>query len=355
MKIIIATGASGGHIFPALSLAEEFKDKHDIIFVCEQGKSEILIEEAGFKTLAISIVKPRSLKNMFSFIFSLVRSFGESLRIINSFKPEVAVGFGSFVSFPLIAAAKIKGLPTVIHEQNAVPGLANRILANFSNKIAVSFSESNKYFPGQKRVLTGCPVRPELLKADKASARQFFNLKSNKFTILVLGGSQGSHNINVKFMQVLREIKEKDNLQVIHLTGSADYEWVRSEYQKIGIEHCVFAFLKEMGYAYKSADLVISRAGASAIAEIALLGVPAILVPYPFARAHQLENARAMADKGAAVLIKDADLSAQVFKGHILRLLNNRCLLQEMAQKARDFSMPYAAKDLANVITGLVR
>lgn len=354
MKVIIATGASGGHLFPALGLAEELKNNGEIIFICDQGQAEEGIRKKGYRAKTLIIMKLRSWLNILPFVFYLSKAFGQSLRIINDFKPDVVVGFGSYVSFPAVMAAKVKGIPTIIHEQNVIPGRANRMLANFVNKIAISFSDSAKYFPRAKILLTGCPLRQDLLNVDKTVALQKFNLVADKFTILVLGGSQGSHHLNIKFIQAISGIQTQDNLQIIHLTGAGDYELVKAEYKKKGIGHCVFAFLEEMGYAYKLADLVISRAGASAITEIALFGLPSILVPYPFAYGHQLQNAKVLADAGGAILIRDEDLSADLLQKNILRLINNRRQLQEMAQKTTSRAMPDAARDLANIVREMV-
>lgn len=353
MKIIIVTGASGGHLFPALGLAEELKNNGEIIFICDQGKAREGISKKGYQAIVASSKKFRSWLNLFPFIFHLGQAFGQSLKIINDFKPQVVVGFGSYVSFPVVMAAKVKGIPTIIHEQNVMPGRANRILAQFVDRIAVSFAESERCFPKQKVFLTGCPIRSDILNVDKIGAGKRFNLSADKFTILVLGGSQGSHNLNVKFIQAISGIETKHNLQVIHLSGAVDYESVRAEYKRMGITHCVFAFLEEIGYAYKLADLVISRSGASTIAEITLFGIPAILVPYPFAYGHQLQNAKVLADYGGAIIIRDEDLSADLLRDKMLKLINDKQLLQEMSQKSRRLAMPYAAENLADVVRSI--
>jgi UDP-N-acetylglucosamine--N-acetylmuramyl-(pentapeptide) pyrophosphoryl-undecaprenol N-acetylglucosamine transferase len=354
MKIIIATGASGGHIFPALSLAEELKKDWEIIFICDKGKAEEGIKKAGYRVIAVTARKLRSWLDIFSFISGQVSLLRQSLKIIKDFQPDVVAGFGSYVSFAAVMAARIKGVPAIIHEQNVMPGRANRLLAGLVNRIAVSFAESQNYFPKDKTFITGCPVRRELLSVDKAEALQRFNLSADKFTILVLGGSQGSHILNTKVSGAITGMERRDDLQVIHLAGSADQEWVESEYRKAGITHCVFAFLEGMGYAYKIADLVVSRSGASAVAEISVFGLPAILVPYPFAYGHQLYNAKVLVDAGGAILIQDADLSENLLQENIQRLMNDRRKLQEMAQKSRTRAMPDAAGDLAKAVRGMI-
>jgi UDP-N-acetylglucosamine--N-acetylmuramyl-(pentapeptide) pyrophosphoryl-undecaprenol N-acetylglucosamine transferase len=352
MKIIIATGASGGHIFPALSLADELRDNFEIVFVCDKGKSRESISQKGYKAVAISAVKPGPARNIFFFLWRLFKSFVESIRIIRDFKPDVVAGFGSYVSFAVVLAAKSKKIPTIIHEQNVIPGKANRILSGIVDKIAVSFAEGRKYFPESKVVLTGCPLRRDLLGIDEKLARERFNFVADKFTILVSGGSQGSHHLNLEFIKAISGIEDKRDLQVIHLTGSFDYDLVKSEYGRMGIAHCVFAFLEEMGYAYKIADLVISRAGASAITEIVFFRKAAILVPYPFAEAHQIQNAKILTDKGGALLIEDSDLSAEILRENILELKNNRELLNQMAMKNNGLAGIDAAKNLADEVKG---
>jgi len=352
MKIIIATGGSGGHIFPALSLADELKKEAEIVFVCDRGKSQDTISNRGYEAIPLSVVKP-SLKNIFPFSWRLIKSYGESAEIINTRQPHAVVGFGSYASFTTVLAASAKKIPTIIHEQNVVPGQANRVLSVFADRIATSFAESARYLPKQKIILTGCPIRRELLNAYREEAFKKLGLSRDKFTILVLGGSQGSHNINVNTTEALKGLPDKNRLQVIHITGEADCDLLKSRYQKIGIEHCVFAFLPEMGYAYRLADLIISRAGASTIAEIALFSIPAILVPYPFARGHQMQNAKALSDKGAAVLIEEKNLFPAALKD-VLNLLQDRQLRERMSKASKEVAVPDAAKNLAQAVKDLI-
>lgn len=352
MKIIISTGSSGGHVFPALAVADELKKSNEILFICDKGKREEVIREKGYCCFAVSLTRFKGLSSLPAFLSSLRRAYQDCLKTLDDFSPQALAGFGSYASVSAVLAARRREIPVIIHEQNVLPGRANRFLARFADKVAVSFPEGGKYFPKNKVVYTGCPVRPELISVDKIVARQHFGL-SDRFTILVLGGSKGSHNLNDKFVAAIRNFPQRNRLQVIHLCGEADYQLVREAYQEIGITHCVFAFFKEMGYAYKLADLVISRAGASAISEIALFGLPAILVPYPFARGHQRCNAGVLTKAGGAILIEDEDLSWQALGENILKLINDPQRLKEMGQKSLSCAAPEAVKKLAAQIIEL--
>ncbi|MFZ5799876.1 MAG: UDP-N-acetylglucosamine--N-acetylmuramyl-(pentapeptide) pyrophosphoryl-undecaprenol N-acetylglucosamine transferase, partial [Candidatus Omnitrophota bacterium] len=220
-------------------------------------------------------------------------------------------------------------------------------LAGFADKIAVSFPESRRYFPKGKTVYTGCPVRKELLSVDRDAALRRFGFQDDKFTVLVLGGSKGSHSLNEKFIEALRDFPQKERLRIIHLCGDTDYQRVSKAYQEIGVSHLVLAFLKGIGYAYKLADLVVSRAGASAIAELASFGLPAILVPYPFAGGHQYFNARVLTKAGAAIMVEDKALSGAALKQNILGLMDDRQRLKEMGRKSLSCAAPEAVEDLA--------
>jgi UDP-N-acetylglucosamine--N-acetylmuramyl-(pentapeptide) pyrophosphoryl-undecaprenol N-acetylglucosamine transferase len=347
MKIMIVAGASGGHVFPALALAEELKSECQIKFICDRGWPLENIIGKGYDAEGISVTRRKGGWGTFPFAANLFKAFGESLKIIDGFQPDALVAFGSYVSFPAAVAARLKKIPILIHEQNILPGSANRVISRFATKVAVSFAESKKYLPKRKTVLTGCPIRRQLSEAEKGSALKRFGMKENKFTILVLGGSQGSQSINLQFLGALRGMDEKNNLQVIHLTGKSDYLQVERAYQDMEVIHSTFAFLEEMGYAYKLADLIISRAGASAIAEISYFARPAILIPYPFAGSHQLYNARVLSREGAAVLIEDKDLSVQALKREIIKLINSPVLLAQMSGKSAALAMPAAASALA--------
>ncbi len=387
MRIIIAASGRGGHLFPALSLAQELKrNNFQIYFVLDKGGSDQEVIKRGFalESLSATSIKLNSLKTFFGSTIGLLKSFVESLAILRRVKPRAVVGFGGYASFPVVLLAAIKGIPTVIHEQNVIPGRANRMLSLWAGKIAISFLATQKYFNSSKTVFTGTPVREELLAAREEDALKEFNLEKDKFTILVMGGSQGSRRINQAFIDAASSLKDallrpapfgqgfeglsceavhesstakKDALtfQVIHIAGRDDYDYVKNAYAKTNLRVCCIAFLEKMGYAYSIADLVISRAGASSLSEIAAFRIPSILVPYPFARNHQMANASVFRELGAAVIIEDKDLSGEKLRAVLSQLLSQKGRLKKMQEGFGRIGAVDAAKKLAQVVTSVIK
>jgi UDP-N-acetylglucosamine--N-acetylmuramyl-(pentapeptide) pyrophosphoryl-undecaprenol N-acetylglucosamine transferase len=353
MKIIIASSNTGGHIFPALSLAQKLKQKNfQIYFVTDKGRIENKIIEKGFNLETISATKlylnsPLAFLNS---VINLLKSFPESAAIINKINPDVVIGFGGYASFPAVMTAGIYKIPVIIHEQNVIPGRVNRIASFFAKKVAVSFPEAKKYFNSRKVITTGCPIREDLFQVGKDAALKEFNFKSDKFTILVMGGSQGSHKINEQFIKVISKIEDISMFQIIHLTGRNDFNYVKNTYGRTGVSACCVAFLEEMSYAYSIADLIISRAGASTLAEIITFKIPSVLIPYPFAYGHQKANAIILAEKGASIIIEDKDLSAEKLKEVLLQFLNSRDSLKKMKDALDKINVLNAADNLAELV-----
>ena len=279
--------------------------------------------------------------------FDLVRSFF----IISRYSPDVVVGFGGYVSSPVALAAYALGIPVVVHEQNVVPGRANSMLFRFAKKIAISFEETKKYLGrySDKAVLTGNPIRASLLKDDKAANIGKLGLDPSKFTVLVVGGSQGAHNLNKAVLEAIAGTDggKRRMMQIIHITGIADYGWASQAYEELDIEHRVFSFVDNIQEAYSASDLVVTRSGASAIFEIAHFGRPMILVPYPFAMSHQSENAKAFSSRGAAIQLDEASMSGDVMRSNIEGLLSDRAGSSDMARKAKSLSVPDSSYNLA--------
>jgi UDP-N-acetylglucosamine--N-acetylmuramyl-(pentapeptide) pyrophosphoryl-undecaprenol N-acetylglucosamine transferase len=282
-----------------------------------------------------------------------------SIFIIFSYAPDVAVGFGGYVSFPVIFTARLFGIPTIVHEQNVVPGKANRLLFSMARKIAVSFEETKgltgKY--AEKCVFTGNPVRFEISRSLRELGVKRYGLDEKKFTILVIGGSQGASFLNRTFIEALSSMtpESRSSIQAIHITGLKDYEWALKSYEKLGIEHRIHSFIDKIEDAYAAADIVITRSGASAIFELALLRKPMILIPYPFAMSHQLDNALAFVEKGAALLVEEKDLEAGSFAGMILGLIRDTKGVKDLSEAAGRLARPKAADDLANEVIALDR
>lgn len=365
MKVIIACGGSGGHIFPAVALAEGLKtyDRYsDIMFIgSNKALDKRIFEKEGLKyrLLWANKLPYKFSYKTFLFILGFFADLLRSLGILVKYRPDVAVGFGGYVSGPVIIAAYMLGIPRVIHEQNAMPGRANAMLFRFADKIAVSFEETRPRLGAYagKCVFTGNPIRVSLLRDDKSASIKKLGLNPGKFTILVIGGSQGAHNLNKAFLKALSKIDEnvRQNLQIIHITGAADYGWASEAYKELSLENCTHSFMDRIEDAYSASDLVVTRSGASAIFEIAYFGRPMILVPYPFAFSHQSENARIFSTKGAAVRIDEKDLSPDLMKEKIEKLLNDRRALSEMGALARRMSVPDSSDNLARVIIALKR
>lgn len=355
LKLLIASGASAGHLYPALAFAQKLREKEaniDIAFVSSRrNELEEKISARGFRLFFISIApfSFKSFKEFFPAFLCFIKSFLESFLIIEKFRPDVVVGFGSYVSFPVLLLAAFFKKATVIHEQNVSLGLANKGLSFFVDKVAVGFKETEN-FPGRaKLIFTGNPLGKSLRKAGKDEARRFFNLE-DKFTILTVGGSQGAHKINTEFKNSVDLLQKKEDFQFIHLTGKSDYNDLKKDYSCITIRHCVFDFLEPMHLAYSLADLVVSRAGAATIAELVYFQKAALLIPYPYAGGHQLENAYALEKEAAAIVIREEGLGCVRLSEAIVRLIHSPFERQALEHNIQKFAVPDAAGSLAELV-----
>ncbi len=325
-RIIIATGGTAGHLFPAIQLAKELQHKnHDIFFLGSFGTCIEQLIGAGFhfENLYAKGLKVGNLKDFLISGFSILNASIKSIKFLMSFKPHVVIGFGGYGAFPVVFSAAVLGYPTMIHEQNVIPGRANAILAKIVRKIAVSFRESEKCFNRQKTVFTGYPVSIQKKILTKEDCYREFKLKENIKTILIFGGSQGSHIINEIGIQTFKVLKEQGlNFQVLHATGEKDYEFSKRQYENLAIPHFLSPFINNMPAAYQIADVVISRSGAGTVTELGIYKVPSILIPYPYAGGHQRENALVLVKNASACMIEENDLSVNVLKDQIIRILN---------------------------------
>lgn len=365
MRVLIACGGSGGHIFPAIALSQGLKQGEGDIDLSFIGSNSALDKRIFDREgLRYSMLSSNKMPYRFSagtivFFIKLFFDIARAVFITARYSPDAVVGFGGYVSGPVIFAAYLLGIPSIVHEQNVVPGRANSFLFRFAGRIAISFEETRKYLGSfnSKAVFTGNPVRTTLLRSDRTANAIRFGLGADKFTILVIGGSQGAHNLNKAFLEGVSGLGDQrlKGLQVIHITGVKDYEWVRSDYLDLGIEHRVFSFIDNIEEAYSVSDLVMTRSGASAIFEIAYFGIPMILVPYPFAMSHQAENARVFSKRGAAIQIDEKEMSAEMVKNSIEDLLNRREALGEMAKKAKSLSVPDSSHRLASEVLKKIR
>ncbi len=357
MKILIACGGTGGHIFPGLSLYRALKKRQsgaDIILVLDKRTISGSIVTEEFSHVYLSIAPPRFKFDLQSILFVLKLSKGiyQSLAILLRFRPDVVVGFGGYASFFLVFFAWIFRIKTVIHEPNVIPGRANGILAYLVDRITIGFVKTGDYFGVNlsKARLTGNPLRPDLVRIEKSLAFEFLGLYPDKFTILVMGGSQGAHRINTASLLAVSKILDKSGFQIIHLCGEKDYSGLLNGYKDSGIEARVFSFLGRMEYAYSAADMVISRAGSASINEIAFFGLPPILIPYPYGRRHQAENAFYLCGNNAAILIEEKDLNTEILRDRILELYNNPVLRKSMSRNISMLSKPKANEALADLV-----
>lgn len=362
MKVIVSGGGTGGHIFPAVSIANEIRERFpdaDILFVGALGKMEMeRVPAAGYKIVGLPVVgfprKP-SLK-MLTFFWKLFRSMQKANKVIAEFKPDVAIGVGGFASGPILKAAVRKGVPAVLQEQNSYAGVTNKLLSAKVKKICVAYPNMERYFPADKIVFTGNPIRKNLLESivDKTEAYKHFRLRDDIPVILLVGGSLGARTLNESVMANLDLIWQSD-AQVIWQTGSYYFkEMIERLGQNCPANLMPMEFVSRMDLAYAVADVVISRAGAGTISELCLLGKPSVLVPSPnVAEDHQTKNAMALVDNQAALLIKDSDSKEQLWS-ETFKLLTDKPRLNSLSLNIRKLAKPNAAKEIVDVVLGVV-
>lgn len=365
VKILIAAGGSGGHIFPAIALKRALarRESCEMKFVgSDKAIDRRIFEKEGvrFSLLSANKLPYKISPSVILFFLRLILDSVKALWITAAFRPTSCVGFGGYVSFPVLLSAKLLRVPTVVHEQNVVPGRANKLLFKLADKVAVSFADTIANVPlsaRKKFLVTGNPIRTEDFKSDRGPALKSFGLDGVKLTVLVVGGSQGAHVLNEKFIRSVPHMEErvKAGLQIIHLTGVKDYEWAVAEYGRISPSSFtarVYSFIDRIEDAYGAADLIVTRAGASALFEGAYFGKAMMIVPYPYASSHQLENARAFSSRGGAIVVEEKDLSEALFKDTIERFFNDRSGLKALGEAARALSAPCASENLADIVTG---
>lgn len=321
--IVIAAGGTGGHLYPGIALARELRDRGmEPVFVVRQNDAgeEILARE-NLRFVEIPVIgMPRSVgPRLLRFAWYQLKGFARTWKLLKELRPQAVAGMGGYISFPVIVTGRFLGIPTLIHEQNVIPGLANRVLSRIARRVAVSFPEAAKHFPRGKTVVTGNPVRRELFNAVFDDACRNLGLAPDRFTILVFGGSQGASRINsvtVNSYALLADLK--DRLQYLHITGKKDFDAIEEAYRRNGIPGTVLPYLHTIGDAYCVADMIVCRSGATTIAELELLGKPALLIPFPYATAnHQEFNAATLVARGRAVMIREAALDAGSLAGII--------------------------------------
>jgi UDP-N-acetylglucosamine--N-acetylmuramyl-(pentapeptide) pyrophosphoryl-undecaprenol N-acetylglucosamine transferase len=356
IHIIIAGGKTGGHLFPGIAVAQALKAENphvQILFVGTDSPFEVsTLKTYGFPHRAI-IARPIKGGSIINKIYSMgliVISLIQSLAIITKLKPGFVLGVGGFSSFAVVLAAWMMRIPTAISEQNSIPGITNRMLARFTNTIFTAFETTKGMDLNPKTKYVGNPIRKERPKHAKAKPL-VTDISPHDFTILVTGGSQGAASINQAFTKAVKLMDKTQGLHIIHQTGIADEYHIREFYRHLRINAKVHAFFHDMPAIQDKADLVITRAGAGTISELSIKGVPAIFVPYPHAADdHQTFNAKILADKGAAIVIADQDLTGILLKDTIQGLRDDKKKRDQMAKAFKLLAMPDADKIIANKI-----
>ncbi len=364
LRVAIAAGGTAGHINPALALAEELRDRgHQVTFFGQTAKLEgTLVPQAGFDLVPVR-VSGLDRSRPWTAISAGVRMIRArqviSRHFASSGRPDVAVGFGAYVEVPLGTWCASQGIPVILHEQNSVPGLANRMLAPRAERICVAFPAAREAFAGRAKsdesiVVTGNPVRRSVIEGCRERGREALGAGKDDFVLLVFGGSLGAQSLNECMVSLKDDLLARERLIICHATGKDGYDEISSELalsEEEGRRWRLSSYIDDMGDALAAADLVLSRAGASTVAEIAALAVPSVLVPYPFATAdHQTTNARLLSDADAAVLVPDGDLKGDQFRELLLGLVDDPARCAKMRAAAAELGQDRAAATLADVV-----
>lgn len=358
-KFILSGGGTGGHIYPAIAIANELKLRFpdaEFLFVGAQDKMEMQkVPQAGYPIKGLWIAglqRKLTLQNAL-FPFKLLDSLWKSRKIIKAFKPDVVIGTGGFASGPLLQMANMMHIPTVIQEQNSFPGITNKLLSKKADAICVAYENLERFFPKGKMILTGNPVRQDLIAIDskRAEAIAYFGLDPNKKTLLVLGGSLGARRINQLIEKEFAKITAQD-VQIIWQCGKLYFE----DYKKYNEKNVqVFAFIERMDLVYAAADIIVSRAGASSVSELSIVGKPVIFIPSPnVAEDHQTKNAKAIVDKKGALLLKESELDAE-FSLVFEALLKDKGKQMQLSENIKQLAMPDATKVIADEIVKLIK
>jgi len=363
-NILIAGGGTGGHLFPGIAIAESLmeRDQNNRLLFVNTGNTfeRFVLKMKGFdlETITAEGIKGRGLWMKLKSASKLPKGIFESIRILKKFKPDLVIGMGGYSSGPVALAAWLMGIKIALHEQNLKSGITNRILFYFADRIYVSFFATSNGLNPAKVMMTGNPVRRAILDSSAMAKSSVLSEKTDehaagtdrkKFTVLVLGGSQGAHSINMAVIDALKHLNPERNYHLIHQTGIADETMVKDSYMRCGISGTVRSFFHDMADLYSKADLIICRAGATTVAEVTSIGKGVIFIPYPFAADdHQVMNAKALVDEEAAQMIQENDLSGELLAERIETLASDPDLLKNMIEKSKLFGRPKAAEEIIN-------
>ncbi|MBI5551568.1 MAG: undecaprenyldiphospho-muramoylpentapeptide beta-N-acetylglucosaminyltransferase [Desulfobacterales bacterium] len=356
--LIVAGGGTGGHLFPGVAVAQAFLARHirnRVLFVNAGRPLDVaVLDRLGWeqRTIAIEGIKGRGVWRQARAAGKIPKAVCQSRRIIRDFKPQVVMGVGGYSAGPVAVAAWLMGIPTVLHEQNQEPGLTNRWVRRIATRVYLSFEDASGRFDAQKTLLTGNPVRDEILMR---GVKGRVPHAADTFTVLVLGGSQGAHAINEAMVAALPDLAAVDGLRVVHQTGRDDEAHVAKAYAEAGLAATVRAFFDDMAERYAQADLIVCRAGATTVAEITVVGRAALFIPFPQAADdHQTANARSLVDAGAAEMIRQRDLTGALLAERIAYYRLNPATVSAMATKALTLGRPEAALTIVRDIYRLI-
>ena len=363
LRVLVSGGGTGGHIFPALSIANEVQRRHPdarILFVGAEGRMEMeKVPAAGYNIIGLPVSgfdRKHLLRNV-KVLSRLFKSMGLAKKILKDFNPDIAIGVGGYASGPMLKAAQKQGIPTLLQEQNSYAGVTNKLLAAKAERICVAYEGMERFFPQEKIVLTGNPVRRNLLEcgATCEQARQAMGVDPNKKTILIIGGSLGARTINNAISGSLDKIGNAYGVQVIWQTGKIYDQQCREALAASGVKNVTqMPFISNMDMAYKAADLVVSRAGASSISELQLLGKPAILVPSPnVAEDHQTKNALALVNRGAAIMVADADAGARLVET-MLNTVADEARIADLGKNVEQMALHDAAERIVDEVEKII-
>jgi len=363
LNILFAGGGTGGHLFPGIALAEEFQRRkldERIVFVgTANGLEARVIPREGFFLEFVSaagfigVSRIRQIKAA----WKMVKALLDSYRIIKKHRPDIVFGLGGYASFATVLVGALMRIPSVIMEQNSVPGMSNKILGRFADTVCVTYQESISSFPRDKTYLTGNPVRERVLRGSRTSGMKIFGLDPEKFTVFIFGGSGGASSINMAMVEALQYLLDiRDEVQFLHQTGEKDYEYVRSSYRNFGYYGMVTPFIFQMAEAYAVSNIVVSRAGATTLSELTALGKPSVLIPFPYATAnHQEMNARKLEKLQAAIIILDKELNGRSIAEAIRQLFRNTEMREKMQQNCRVLGQPQASQKVLEIALSLLR
>ncbi|MEG2891780.1 MAG: undecaprenyldiphospho-muramoylpentapeptide beta-N-acetylglucosaminyltransferase [Clostridium sp.] len=365
MKVIVSGGGTGGHIYPGVAIAKKIKENNkdvEILFVgSNNGLEKTLVPKEGFDIKLIEVEglnKKVSLKT-FSSVKKVFKGYSMASNIIKEFKPDIVIGTGGYVCGPVVLSAAMKGIPTIIHEQNAIPGMTNKILSKFVKKIGITFEESGKFFNEKKVVYTGNPIRSQILSANRKVAREKLGFSEDIIVTLAVGGSRGAKNLNEAVVNMIEDIKSQ-NMGLLFITGEAQYDTIMKNIKDKGIvlndNIKVLPYLYEMENALAACDVIVTRAGATILSEVTALAIPAILIPSPYvANNHQELNANALERVGAGIKLSESDLPSGILSKKLITLASSKDSLMEMKKASKSIGIVDASDKIYDIIKELVK